>query len=616
MPNIIELRAPATAPEPTDIAATTAREAGAVENRFAREAGTSLGGAISRVGGQVGAEIDDHLASQAISHGSAVSSQAFADLSQQWNTLREKTDPNDTSIAAGFNEKVYQPWADNFLKQFESSPRKARDWAAQHVESMRRELFHTITADMGTRAADAAHQNIVNATKADAFTARNSPSHLDFLFDKAEADTKAQTAANPYLNAAQQAKINEVLIPARQNEIAKGAIMGMARTNPQALLENIESGGLDKYLKNPEMREWAMQFTRERIRDKHVDDNYAYEQKKRAEHDLSETGKGEYVQKILHGQPLGDYGSDARLSPEAKENVFSFQHTLTMAMRDKKATERHPQNMIALLDQIRQTADAGQPTSDKPIFDALKAGKINPTGEFQEALNYYARRERPIEKLLSDQSKVVEHALTTGPYANIIKLMDPEDYASRVLQMQGAARKVITEAEKRGETDMTPYTDPDSPKWMYKGAKGYFGLAPKKAIADQAEAVRKGEVDVAAEREKAVAAIAGGKEAGQVRARFKERTGLDFDMSAVNPDVTKQVASAEPRTFEEFVQQQDALRPAVEAKGWQWQPDRWNYFINDKGQIDREGSPGRAYMQRNWAATTAFKTELDKLKPK
>ena len=51
-----------------------------------------------------------------------------------------------------------------------------------------------------------------------------------------------------------------------------------------------------------------------------------------------------------------------------------------------------------------------------------------------------------------------------------------------------------------------------------------------------------------------------------------------------------------PPTFEDYEKQQEALRPAVEAAGFKWEPDKWSYFMHN-GQLQREESGGRTWTK-------------------
>src|SRR4029077_11812934 len=99
--------------------------------------------------------------------------------------------------------------------------------------------------------------------------------------------------------------------------------------------------------------------------------------------------------------------------------------------------------------------------------------------------------------------------------------------------------------------------DPQSPDYLFSRAiiRSYL-QSPKKIVGDQANAARVGEVDVAAERAKVPAAIAGGVPEAAAMARFRERTGQDFTVqpavaspAGINPNALK---LAQPQNFADF----------------------------------------------------------------
>src|SRR5258708_19819542 len=154
MANITELNAPTGLTlQPDERAAQTAREAGRTKDVLIREAARTLGGAISHVGGQVGAEIDQHNAAQWIGHGAATSASLHSDFVQQWNELASKADPNDASIAQGFKEKILEPSLENFIKGFDGAPDKAQQWALTRADKIRDDMSAKITPHMEFRPA-------------------------------------------------------------------------------------------------------------------------------------------------------------------------------------------------------------------------------------------------------------------------------------------------------------------------------------------------------------------------------------------------------------------------------------------------------------------------------
>src|SRR5205807_5972801 len=114
MANIVEFQVPqGLAPQPTEQAAQVAREVGYTKNRLFRESGEvlgrGLGAALRPVGEQLDKMVADserHTTFAQISHGAALYSSLYGDLTAQWNQTAAKADPNDTSIMQGFREHV------------------------------------------------------------------------------------------------------------------------------------------------------------------------------------------------------------------------------------------------------------------------------------------------------------------------------------------------------------------------------------------------------------------------------------------------------------------------------------------------------------------------------
>jgi hypothetical protein len=632
VPNIIELRAPLVAPEPTDIAATTAREAGTVENRFAREAGASVGGAISRVGAQVGQQIDRHVTSQWIGHGAANYSSLYGNLTQQWNDLAAKSDPNDTSIKQGFIEKVLTPSLEKFQQAFEGATPDAQDWALRRTNELRQHFAEKMSADMGTRAAAAVHQNIQALERNYSATVGNDPSTLEHITDSVKTDVEALVNSHD-LKASDAARVRSEVIPQLQQRIAQSAFDGMAQRAPRDAIAALDHGDFNKYADEVTRAQWRryaeyqdkLQKQDERQeradaeRQKREDSATAAEEYRTRMYDVN-TGRVLRVQPKLNQQILQDVKEGKLTRADGNALIRWNEQQYAAQVREDKAAAEGPalRNDERVLADLRErVGEVNNPTTRQEIGDALGAGLLTTKAAHDLAWRVAQSDAawQAVQRPFKQQFDNIKHVAMTSP-TSMLKYLDPQEQITRFNQIEEDAQRVVREAyASRDKELLRQVLDPKSPKWAFKDAMSQFTAPPGAAVKKKADEIRAKDIDVESERQKVSAAISGGVPEAAAKARFKERTGQDFTASNVSPDALKSVSN-EPRTFEEFVQQQDALRPAVEAKGWQWQPDRWNYFINDKGQIDREGSPGRSYMQRNWAATAAFKAELDKLKPK
>jgi len=100
-----------------------------------------------------------------------------------------------------------------------------------------------------------------------------------------------------------------------------------------------------------------------------------------------------------------------------------------------------------------------------------------------------------------------------------------------------------------------------------------------------------------------------------VKTMFKTRTGMDYDAGTQTKPITQaqaepgetkeapkapQLSHGVPKTFEDFAAQQESLKPAVEAQGWRFDPEMFNYSVGKNGKIEREPSAGRAYIKYYW----------------
>ncbi len=366
MPNITELRAPVNlVPEPTDRAADTAREAGSIQNRLARQAGSAMGSAIARTGGQIGDEINRHIANQQISQGAATYSSLYGNLTQQWNEIAAKTDPNDTSIKQGFEERVLRPALDAFQKPFDDSGSpEAQRWAQRRTEELRQHFFEKTTADMATRAGAAVEKNLSDMERNYSNVLVNDPSSLAHVADSVRGDVQSMIEASPYITSGQAAKIKDELVPKLLTNLGKSAGYGMAQANPDETKLAIKRGDFNGYL-NAEEQIRLGKFADEVKTQKRTNETYEYEQQKRKEHDTAEIAKNDYVTNLLDGKPAGDYIHDPRLIkfPEVKENIRSLQHTLSMQAIDRSENTPHPQEWRKLINDLHEKARTTSATS-------------------------------------------------------------------------------------------------------------------------------------------------------------------------------------------------------------------------------------------------------------
>src|SRR4029077_19101524 len=99
-----------------------------------------------------------------------------------------KSDPNDTSIMQGFKEKVLEPGIERFNQAFEGAPAKAQQWALTRTNQLREHFSEKMSADMGTRAGQAVHQNLATLERNYSNTVMNDPSSLPHVAESIKGD--------------------------------------------------------------------------------------------------------------------------------------------------------------------------------------------------------------------------------------------------------------------------------------------------------------------------------------------------------------------------------------------------------------------------------------------
>lgn len=615
MANITELNAPAgltLAPE--ERAAQTAREAGRTKDILFREAGRSLGTAISTVG-QVGEKIENQISAQQIGHGSSVSSALWADLTTKINKAMTTADPNDVSIGPGLKEQLIDPALENFQKQFESSTRKTQEWALKTTDHMRGHFYNSITSHEMTRAATAVGKNIGDLQRNLSVVVGNDPAALPDVITKFDTDLKDIIAGHNLSGEAQAAIQKE--IPKLKERIAAASFAGMAQRAPNAAISALDRGDFNEYADAVTQKQWRayaegqhkIQKQDERedrlANQRDVNENSAARAEEyRTKMYNPDTGRILRVQPKLNQQIVADMNSGLMTKKDGTELIrWNEQQYAAQLRADKAEAEGAPlrNNEKVLADLRKRVGDPDQPTTRQEVGDALAAGMLTTKAAHdlawrvgQEDAGWLAMQ-RPFKQQFENLKHIAMTSVTS-----MVKYLPPEEQLARLNQAEADAQRVVKAAfDSRDKQLMRDVLDPKSSKWAFKEAMSQLIGSPKAAVKDQANVERRSSIDIGAEREKVSAAIAAGVPEAAAKARFKERTGQEFAAPAVNPSAAKIV---HPETYAEFEIQQEGLRPAVQAKGWEWNPDRWNYSLDENGQLQREQSPGRAWIKANYAA--------------
>lgn len=479
-------------------------------NIFSRETGQALGTAISHVGGQVGADIDRHNTAAWIGHGAATYSSLYGDLTQQWNELAAKSDPNDTSIAQGFKEKVLGPSIENFQKGFEGAPDDAQKWALTRADEMRQHFFTKMTADMGTRAGAAVHQNLVNKERIDSITAQNDPSSLSHIVDTINADVGAMIASTPNLTAAQAAHVQGEIVPKMTQRIAQSAFDGMAQRDPAAALSALDHGDFNKYADAVTQAQWrkyaeaqqkvqAADQRRERLEaaQQLKEDSAARSEEYRTKMYDVNTGRILRVQPRLNQQIVQDMNNGLLTRADGTSLIRWNQQQYEAQVREDKISAEGPpaRNDEKVLADLRQrVGDPDKPTTRQEVGDAMAAGKLTTKDAHdlawrvgQDEASWQAIQ-RPFKQQFANVKSLAMNSVTS-----MVKYLPPDEQLARLNQVEADAQRIVREAyASRDRQLMRDVLDPKSSKWAFREAMTQITGNPRGSIAEKAEAMRRG----------------------------------------------------------------------------------------------------------------------------
>ncbi len=508
MPNITELNAPTGLTlQPDERAAQTAREAGRTKDVLIRESARTLGTAITHVGGQIGAEIDKHNNAQWISHGGATYSSLYSDLSQQWNELAAKSDPNDTSIKQGFQEKMLDPALEKFRQAFEGAPDQAQQWALTRTNELRQHFGQKMSADMATRAGVAVHQNINAMERNYSSAVANDPSSLEHIANSIKTDVEALVASHD-LTPSESAKVRGEVIPKLQQRIAQSAFDAMAQRNPNAAISALDHGDFNEY---------ADAITRDQWR-KYAEGQYKIQKQDerqdrlQADADFKEASaakREDYINKmydqnsgrVLPVQPklnqLINLDVQRGAMSRADANFlirWNEQQYAAQVREDKIAAAGPPARDDAKVvsDLRKRVGDPDQPTTRQEVSDAMAAGHLTVKSAHDLAwrVGQTEAAWQAMQRPLQQQFLNFKHVMMNSP-TSLVKHLEPQQQIEKFNEIEADAQRIVRDAyASRDKQLMRDVLDPKSSKWAFKEALSALTTNPGAAVASQAAKMR------------------------------------------------------------------------------------------------------------------------------
>lgn len=237
MPKIREFTNPIDGLQPNDRAVQATAQAARSTGAAFAEIGRDIGGGVANLGDAY----TKIKTQQDISHGMATAAQVQDNLTTAWDVTLKNADPNDHSVAERFRTEQLQPILDAWQTDGFNTE-EGRAWAQAHAGALQQHFFEKTAADQSLLGGQAAVQNIQQTTTSLSNTALQDPSSLNMLLGTADAGLDAVLAADPNLTPAQIANMRGELREGMRHEIAKGAFIGTARTNPDQAMQDLQDG--------------------------------------------------------------------------------------------------------------------------------------------------------------------------------------------------------------------------------------------------------------------------------------------------------------------------------------------------------------------------------------
>lgn len=222
----------------------------AMEDRLDAELRADVTAGLKTVGRTATIAYEKFVEQPELSRGAAEGARLANALTKQWNDLAKSSDPNDTTIAEKFYASTLEPELERFAEGFGTEA--GQKWARQYTASLRQHLFDKATADMASRAGDAAILNVDRLGNELSSLAYDDPTAADFTLSQVGPAVDVIVASHPNIGAQAASRIARDATKRIEGEIAKSAIRGATDKNPLAGADMVLSKKYDAYLTGEE----------------------------------------------------------------------------------------------------------------------------------------------------------------------------------------------------------------------------------------------------------------------------------------------------------------------------------------------------------------------------
>lgn len=368
--------------------------------------------AIDRGLGPEAKQIDQHEAMSEISQGSAALAAIHNNFTTQWNQMASKTDPNDTSIQGKFLNDNVEPTLQKFQEGFNTEA--GQKWGQDRANELRMHYTEKTAADMSTRAGNATVENAKTTLNQLSTAAYRDPSSMDASMGQIDALVAAAKEHNTgNLTPEQINKLGDLSVDAK-NEIVKSGLKGLAdgtpgagNGNPKAVIQAVESGKFDDYLK-PGEAGTLIRYAQ------HQDDTQGVEREHQAQVVQAQktAANSQEVQGIFSslasgkGYPATLAFANVKLTTQQKNDLVAKNDGILTLPQDFLTSPKYGDNF----GQIAQSVYEGQPISAAALTAGVRRQEITPAGAAQL-------------QALSDKMRTPEGLAETNAQSQVLQQM-------------------------------------------------------------------------------------------------------------------------------------------------------------------------------------------------
>lgn len=502
MPRITQYEAPALGLQPTDEGVRAAAAAG---GRIARNfdqlasSAATVGGTFAKdMGGAVkdaGTVVLDYFETRERQAGAAAFAQMQDNLTNQWNSIAQKADPNDPTVAARFREDVLEPTLEKYREGFLTEG--GQRFAETRIEQARQHLFTKSAADMSSLAAQAVAVNMRQTANSFSNTANSDPSSVPTLLGQVDGLVNDIVGGAPNIKGVDAAKARMAETQRLKESIVKsGAIGAIAKSgNPEATAKEWGERYKD-FISGDELKMLASN-ARQQIRAARIDQSYAEHQAEKQAQRASDQRETQYLQRLYSDDPQQQAQistraivNDPMLSRTAKERMIGV---VNRELKPETAAQESNRNAVDLLDRLRKPdGDPDRIADLNPIYQARIDGKINRT-DFESLKKEFTELRTPEGQRLGDRKTELLKAV--GPMIDksnpLMGKVDQDGAMNKYRFLMDLDQKI---AEYRA-SNKNPYDlfDPSKPDFFGRPANVSTYQKPlQQSIRDSAGRLRSG----------------------------------------------------------------------------------------------------------------------------